>query len=218
LAWTSEKVARVLRLYAITNRQWLGARSFTEMLDAAFSVPGITCLQFREKNASPAEKELLALQAQAVAKRAGVPFLIDDDVMLAKKIGADGVHLGQGDMPCSQAREILDEGALIGVTAKTLDQARAAQAAGANYLGVGAVFPTETKKDTWTISHSVLQEICASVSCPVVAIGGITKNNVSKLAGSGIAGVAVVSEIFAQQNIPQAVEALSCAVQEGLGL
>ena len=178
-------------------------------MQEALSAGGITCVQLREKHAAPEEKEALAREAQALCAQAGIPFLIDDDVELALRIGADGVHIGQDDIPCAEARRALGDQAIIGVTAKTLEQARKAEAEGADYLGVGAVFPTSTKQDTWTIDHEVLRQICAAVSIPVVAIGGITADNARELAGTGIAGIAVVSAIFAQDDLAGAVERLS---------
>lgn len=207
--WGSEEIRDALRLYAVTDRSWLGERSFKEVLQEVLSSGGITCVQLREKQTDPEEKERLAREAQALCAQAGIPFLIDDDVELAVRIGADGVHIGQDDISCVEARRLLGDQAIIGVTAKTRDQARKAQVDGADYLGVGAVFPTSTKQDTWTIDHGVLREICAEVSIPVVAIGGITAANALELAGSGIAGIAVVSAIFAQDDLSNGVRRLA---------
>ncbi|WP_251198348.1 thiamine phosphate synthase [Anaerotardibacter muris] len=207
--WTEDDIRNMLTLYAVTDRAWLGERSFGDVLAEALSVPGVTCVQLREKRASAAEREALAREAQRLCAQVGIPFLIDDDVELAARIGADGAHIGQDDRSCAEARAMLGEQAIIGVTTKTLEQALRAQADGADYLGVGAVFPTSTKQDTWTIDHDVLRQICEQVSIPVVAIGGITAQNAPTLAGTGVAGIAVVSAIFAQENIPQAVEELS---------
>lgn len=207
--WSKEEIRDALRLYAVTDRSWLYGRSFKEVLQEALSSGGITCVQLREKHTAPEEKETLAREAQALCAQAGIPFLIDDDVELALRIGADGVHIGQDDIPCAEARRALGDRAIIGVTAKTLEQASKAEAEGADYLGVGAVFPTSTKQDTWTIDHEVLRQICAAVSIPVVVIGGITADNARELAGTGIAGIAVVSAIFAQADLTGAVERLS---------
>lgn len=207
--WSKEEIRNALRLYAVTDRSWLRGREFKEVLQEALSAGGITCVQLREKHATPEEKEALAREAQTLCAQVGIPFLIDDDVELALRIGADGVHIGQDDVPCAEARRALGDRAIIGVTAKTLEQARKAEAEGADYLGVGAVFPTSTKQDTWTIDHEVLRQICAAVSIPVVAIGGITADNARELAGTGIAGIAVVSAIFAQDDLAGAVERLS---------
>ncbi len=208
-SWSQEEIRDALELYAVTDRAWLHGRSFEEVLAEVLGVGGVTCVQLREKNAAPEERETLALQAQALCAKAGIPFLIDDDVELAARIGADGVHIGQDDISCEEARAILGGDAIIGVTAKTLEQALVAEAAGADYLGVGAVFPTSTKQDTWTIDHEVLHQICAAVSIPVVAIGGITAKNARELTGSGVAGIAVVSAIFAEEDLTDAVKRLA---------
>lgn len=208
-SWSKEEIRDALRLYAVTDRSWLAGRSFEAVLAEALSVPGVTCVQLREKEASAKEREALAREAQKACTRAGIPFLIDDDIELALRIGADGVHIGQDDISCVEARHLLGDQALIGVTAKTLDQACKAQADGADYLGVGAVFPTATKQDTWTIDHEVLRQICAAVSIPVVAIGGITADNAKELVGSGIAGIAVISAIFAEDDLADAVKRLA---------
>lgn len=207
--WSREEIRDALKLYAITDRSWLRGRRFEKVLQEALSAGGITCVQLREKHAAPEEKEALAREAQTLCAQAGIPLLIDDDVELALRIGVDGVHIGQDDVPCAEARRALGDQAIIGVTAKTLEQARKAEAEGADYLGVGAVFPTSTKQDTWTIDHEVLRQICAAVSIPVVAIGGITADNARELAGTGIAGIAVVSAIFAQDDLAGAVKRLS---------
>lgn len=207
--WSREEIRDALKLYAITDRPWLRGRRFEKVLQEALSAGGITCVQLREKHAAPEEKEALAREAQALCAQAGIPLLIDDDVELALRIGVDGVHIGQDDVPCAEARRALGDQAIIGVTAKTLEQACKAEAEGADYLGVGAVFPTSTKQDTWMIDHEVLRQICAAVSIPVVAIGGITADNARELAGTGIAGIAVVSAIFAQDDLAGAVKRLS---------
>lgn len=207
--WSREEIRDALRLYAVTDRSWLRGRRFEKVLQEALSAGGITCVQLREKHAAHEEKEALAREAQTLCAQAGIPLLIDDDVELALRIGVDGVHIGQDDVPCAEARRALGDQAIIGVTAKTLEQARKAEAEGADYLGVGAVFPTSTKQDTWTIDHEVLRQICAAVSIPVVAIGGITADNARELAGTGIAGIAVVSAIFAQDDLAGAVKRLS---------
>lgn len=215
--WSREEIRDALRLYAVTDRSWLRGRRFEKVLQEALSAGGITCVQLREKHAAHEEKEALAREAQALCAQAGIPFLIDDDVELALCIGADGVHIGQDDVPCAEARRALGDQAIIGVTAKTLEQACKAEAEGADYLGVGAVFPTSTKQDTWTIDHEMLRQICAAVSIPVVAIGGITADNARELAGSGIAGIAVVSAIFAQDDPAGAVKRLSKVAEALLG-
>ena len=147
-----------------------------------------------------------------------MPFVLDDNVALAIETDADGVHVGQSDMAAGKVRELIGPDKILGVSAQTVDEALLAEREGADYLGVGAVFPTGTKADANAVSYDTLREICAAVSIPVIAIGGITKDNVARLSGSGIVGVAVVSAIFAQPDIPTATRALKAAVRTALDL
>lgn len=189
-----------LRLYAVTDRSWLGDETLYEQVEKALK-GGATMVQLREKNL---EEEAFAREAEEIltlCRRYQVPFIVNDNVELAKRIGADGVHIGQADMKLARAREILGSDAIIGVTAKTIQQAKEAEAGGADYLGSGAVFGSSTKLDAKPMDHALLQEICGCVKIPVVAIGGITAANVMQLKGRGMAGVAVVSGIFACQDI-----------------
>lgn len=189
-----------LRLYAVTDRGWLGDETLYEQVEKALK-GGATMVQLREKNL---EEEAFAREAEEIltlCRRYQVPFIVNDNVELAKRIGADGVHIGQADMKLARAREILGSDAIIGVTAKTIQQAKEAEAGGADYLGSGAVFGSSTKLDAKPMDHALLQEICGCVKIPVVAIGGITAANVMQLKGRGMAGVAVVSGIFACQDI-----------------
>lgn len=196
-----------LLLYAITDRSWLGEETLIEQVEKALE-GGITMLQIREKNLPEEEFLKEALEIQKLCKLYNVPLIINDNVELAKKIDADGVHVGQGDMEAGKVRALLGPDKIIGVTAKTIEQAKYAQENGADYLGVGAVFSTGTKKDALMITHEKLQEICSAVEIPAVAIGGITRENVEQLAGRGMAGVAVVSAIFAQKEIEDATKEL----------
>ena len=157
---------------------------------------GATMVQFREKELTGARLEQDARAVQAVCRKHGVPFIMNNDVDLAQKLDADGVHVGQSDLPAAEARRRLGPAKIIGVTARTVAEAQAAEAAGADYLGSGAVFGTSTKKDARTMTVERLREIAESVSIPVVAIGGIGAGNIAQLAGSGVDGVAVVSAIF----------------------
>ena len=147
-----------------------------------------------------------------------MPFVLDDNVALAIETDADGVHVGQSDMAAGKVRELIGPDKILGVSAQTVEDALLAERNGADYLGVGAVFPTGTKTDANAVSYDTLREICAAVSIPVIAIGGITKDNVARLSGSGIVGVAVVSAIFAQPDIPTATRALKAAVRTALDL
>ncbi|MGN0298235.1 MAG: thiamine phosphate synthase [Lachnospiraceae bacterium] len=194
-------------LYAVTDRSWLNGDTLASQVEQAIK-GGVNIVQLREKNLTGEALKQEALQMQAVCKQYHVPFLIDDDVMLAKEIDADGVHIGQNDMDLKTARQLLGPDKIIGVTAKTVEQAKQAEAGGANYLGSGAVFHTDTKTDTKPLSHDIFQQICESVSIPVVAIGGIHANNVLQLTGRKLSGIAVVSGIFAQPDITKAAQQL----------
>lgn len=196
-----------LALYAITDSRLATKQTIFEQVEDALK-GGVTILQLREKNAACDDLLEEALQIQIICKKYNVPLIINDDVELAKRIDADGVHVGQSDLEAGKAREILGSDKIIGVTAKTIEQALAAQAAGADYLGSGAVFGTTTKADAKPMSIDLLKEIVASVDIPVVAIGGIDETNIEKLTGTGIAGVAVVSGIFAKEDCKKAAEDL----------
>lgn len=198
---------RDLLLYAVTDRAWLGDRTLAWQVEEALK-GGATMVQLREKQLDRGAFLAEAREIQALCRRYGVPFLINDDVALAVEVGADGVHVGQHDMEAGRVREQIGPEAILGVSAQTVDQALAAQAAGADYLGVGAVFPTGTKEDADAVSYEELQAICRAVDIPVVAIGGIGPHNIAQLAGSGICGAAVVSALFAQADIQSAARQL----------
>ena len=187
-------------LYAVTDTGWLRGQTLAQQVEAALR-GGVTMVQLREKTLKGEALEQEAREILALCRRYGVPLLINDDVMLAKKIGADGVHVGQDDMSASRAREILGQDAIVGVTARTVGQALAAEKAGADYLGSGAVFGTSTKKDAKPMDPAYFQQICESVSIPVVAIGGITADNIRQLEGRKMSGFAIVSGIFAAEDI-----------------
>ena len=184
-----------LLLYAVTDRAWTGGQPLARQVEAALQ-NGATCLQLREKALDPAAFREEARQMAALCRRYGVPLIINDNVEVALACGAAGVHLGQQDMPIAQARRIAGPDLILGASAHTVQEALEAQAAGADYLGVGAVFSTSTKADASPLPLTTLREICAAVSIPVVAIGGITETNLLQLTGCGAAGVAVVSAIF----------------------
>ncbi len=189
-----------MRLYAVTERRWLRGRTLAEQAEEALQ-GGVTLMQLREKELEEEAFLREALELTCLCHRHGVPLLINDRVDIALRCGADGVHLGQGDMDPAEARRLLGPEAIIGVTAKTPDQARAAEAAGADYLGSGAVFGSATKLNALPMTRETLMSVCRSVSLPVVAIGGINRDNILRLSGTGIDGVAVVSGIFATENI-----------------
>lgn len=196
-----------LRLYAVTDRRWLQGRSLAEDVAEALK-GGATCLQLREKGRSCQDLLPEALQLKELCRQYDVPLLIDDNLELALACEADGLHIGQNDMPAGQARKLLGPGKILGVSSQTVRQAQAAARAGADYLGVGAVFPTGTKEDAHPVTLGTLQAITAAVDLPVVAIGGITAGNLPHLGQSGIAGVAVVSALFAQPDIRKAAAGL----------
>ncbi len=196
-----------LRLYAVTDRSWLGERTLAQQVGEALE-GGVTMLQLREKHLNKEDFLAEAWEIKELCDRYGVPLVINDDVDIAKAVDAAGVHLGQRDMDVAKARAILGQKKIIGASARTVGQARLAEAQGADYLGSGAVFGTSTKEDAKRISRETLSDICRSVDIPVVAIGGITAENLPKLEGTGIAGVAVVSAIFAQEDVREAAREL----------
>ena len=194
-----------LLLYAVTDRHWLNGRTLYEVVKESLD-GGVTFLQLREKTLDEAHFLEEAKELQKLCKEYKVPFIINDNVDIAVAMNADGVHVGQSDMEALDVRKTLGEDKIIGVTAKTVEQALKAQAHGADYLGVGAVFGTTSKADATKLDHKVLKEICETVDIPVVAIGGITGENVTELAGNGICGVAVISAVFGQPDIEQATK------------
>ena len=201
-----------LLLYAVTDRSWTGKQSLYEQIEEALK-GGVTMVQLREKLLSEDELVAEAIQIKELCHRYEVPLIINDNVDAALKSGADGVHVGIEDAPVSKIRKRAGDDFIIGATAKTTEQAKAAEAAGADYLGVGAVFPSPTKKNAIRITPQDLREICGSVAIPAVAIGGITEDNVSEIKGGGMAGVAVVSAIFAAQDIQKAAAELKRKVK-----
>lgn len=190
----------MLLLYAVTDRSWVGKKTLFEQIEDALK-GGATIVQLREKNL---DEESFVLEATAVRElchRYNVPLIINDNVSVALKSKADGVHVGIEDTPVSEIRNRVPEDFIIGATCKTVEQAKAAEKAGADYMGVGAVFPSPTKKNAIRITGEMFREIVSSVSIPAVAIGGINYDNVSEIKGSKASGVAVVSAIFAAENI-----------------
>lgn len=204
-----------LMLYAVTDRHWLGDETLYDQVKKALD-GGATFVQLREKKLDREDFLAEALEIQKLCKKYGVPFVINDEVSIAKDIDADGVHVGQSDMEPMDVRKVLGPDKILGVSAQTVEQAIIAEKHGADYLGVGAVFATGSKDDADDVSHETLKAICEAVSIPVIAIGGITKDNVSELAGSGICGVAVISAIFGQNDIKKATEELKASVEKML--
>lgn len=189
-------------LYAVTDRAWTGRQSLAEQVKAALK-GGVTCLQLREKDLDEEEFLEEAMEIKRLCAGYQVPFIVNDNVEIAIKCKADGIHVGQKDMEAGNVRALVGEGMIIGVSAQTPEQAMAAEKAGADYLGVGAVFSTSTKPDAIDVSYETLKKICETVSIPVVAIGGISKKNMQELSGSGADGAALVSAIFSAEDIEQ---------------
>ena len=196
-----------LLLYAVTDRAWVGRQTLLAQIEDALR-GGVTMVQLREKTLAAEAFAAEAAEVKALCHRYGVPLLIDDNVDVALESGADGVHVGIEDAPVEEIRARAGKDFIIGATAKTVEQARAAEAAGADYLGVGAVFPSPTKKNAVRITVEQLKAICAAVSIPAVAIGGIDLENISALKGGGMRGVAVISALFGAQDIQRAADQL----------
>ena len=196
-----------LLLYAVTDRLWLNGKTLYEQVEEAIK-GGVTFVQLREKKLDEESFLNEALEIQKLCRKYNIPFVVNDSVEIARKINADGVHVGQSDMEAVNVRSILGNNKILGVSAQTVEQALLAEKQGADYLGVGAVFPTGSKADADDVSYDTLKEICSAVSIPVVAIGGINENNVSTLKGSGVLGIAVISAIFAKDDIRSATREL----------
>ncbi len=202
-----------LLLYAVTDRSWLKGKTLYQQVEEALK-GGTTFVQLREKTLDEATFLQEAIQIKELCKMYSVPFVINDNIEIALAMNADGVHIGQSDMALTEARAKLGPDKIIGVSAQTVEQALEAQEKGADYLGVGAVFPTGSKADAVEVSHQTLKAICKAVSIPVVAIGGISEVNVMQLSGTGICGVAVISAIFSKQDITKSTSDLKEKVQE----
>lgn len=190
----------MMLLYAVTDSRFAKKQSLLEQIEAALK-GGVTCLQLREKNLDDEKFLQRALQVKRLCKKYHVPFIVNDNVEVAIKCQADGIHVGQDDMDVKRVRQLVGNEMMIGLSVQTLDQALLAKEVGADYLGVGTVFNTTTKEDAIDVSYETLKQICQSVDLPVVAIGGINKENMPLLKGSAIDGVALVSAIFSADNI-----------------
>ena len=205
-----------LLLYAVTDRHWLEGRTLHEVVKESLD-GGVTFVQLREKHLDQENFLKEAQNLKKLCKEYQVPFVINDNVDIAIEMDADGVHVGQSDMEAGDVRAKLGPDKIIGVSAQTVEQAILAEKHGADYLGVGAVFPTSSKDDATEVPFETLKAICEAVSIPVIAIGGITKDNVKELAGSGICGIAVISAIYGQKDIKKASEELKTATKEMTG-
>ena len=191
---------RHMLLYAVTDRAWTGKQTLYEQVEAALK-GGVTCVQLREKELDETAFLQEAKELCALCRRYGVPFLVNDNVEIAIACGADGIHVGQEDMAAGEVRRRVGDAMLLGVSVHTVEEARRAVRNGADYLGLGAVFPTSTKTDVDQMTNETLRAICDAVDVPVVAIGGINRGNLLKLSGSGVDGVALVSAIFSAEDI-----------------
>ena len=202
-----------LRLYAVTDRSWLNGETLLQQVEKSLK-GGVSCLQLREKELSYDNFLDEAYEIKALCKKYSIPFIVNDNVEIALKCKADGIHIGQKDMIASDVRRLVGDDIILGVSAQTVEQAILAEKMGADYLGVGAVFSTSTKLDADSVSFDTLKAICDAVSIPVVAIGGITEENLTELKGSGICGVALVSAIYANPNIEETCKRLYSKIGE----
>lgn len=194
-------------LYAITDRTWLNGRSLEDVVEQSL-MGGVDMVQLREKNLDFNSFLESAIKIKKLTEKYNVPLIINDNIEVCRQSNADGVHIGQGDTPLSKARKILGKDKIIGVTAKTIQQALEAQLNGADYLGVGAMFGSTTKKDAIPLTFQQLADIRKSVTIPIVAIGGINANNIDKFANTNVDGIAIVSAIYGQTDIKSATENL----------
>lgn len=202
-----------LLLYAVTDRSWIKDNETLYSQVEQTLKGGATFIQLREKNMDTEQFLEEAQNMKELCARYHVPFVINDNVEIAKKIDADGVHVGQSDMEAGDVRLRLGADKIIGVSAQTVEQALLAEKHGADYLGVGAVFPTDSKADAVEVGKEMLEAICSAVQIPVIAIGGISRDNVEELAGSGICGIAVISALFAQNDIEAAAKDLKRRIE-----
>lgn len=208
MKYSKEQIRKAMLLYAVTDQGWLKEGEI--LLDVVKEVlaNGATFLQIREKDLSEADFEREAKKLQDICKEYQVPYVVNDNVEIAIKIGADGVHVGQSDIMGRDIREMIGSDKILGISAGTVEEAIAAEKAGADYIGVGAIFETSTKKNARNMTMDALKEIVDAVTIPVVAIGGINGSNMLELKGSKVDGVAVVSAIFAAEDPGEATGAL----------
>ena len=199
-------------LYLCTDSALMSCKTVEESVEKAV-IGGCTVVQLREKNCSSREFYELALRVKKITDSYKIPLIINDRLDICLAADADGVHLGQQDLPCAEARKILGKDKIIGVSAALPEEAAAAEAAGADYLGVGAVFPTSTKTNTRPVTADTIRAIRAAVSIPFVVIGGVNQSNISSLYGLGINGAAVISAVISQPDITEAARRMKAAVK-----
>ena len=207
---------RHMLLYAVTDRAWTGERTLYQQVEAALR-GGVTCVQLREKALDEAAFLQEAKELCALCRRYGVPFIVNDSVEIALASGADGVHVGQEDMEAGEVRRRVGEDMILGVSVHTVEEARRAVRDGADYLGLGAVFPTSTKADADVMPGETLRAICGAVEVPIVAIGGINRGNLLQLSGSGVNGAALVSAIFGAEDIEKTCRELRSLAEQMVG-
>ncbi len=208
---------RHMLLYAVTDRAWTGKQTLYQQAEAALK-GGVTCVQLREKALDEAAFLQEARDICALCRRYGVPFIVNDNVDVAVACGADGVHVGQEDMEAGEVRRRVGEDMILGVSVHTVEEARQAIRNGADYLGLGAVFPTGTKTDADVMPGDMIRAICGAVDVPTVAIGGLNRSNILQLSGSGVDGAALVSAIFGAEDIEGACRELRALAEEMVGL
>ena len=208
---------RHMLLYAVTDRAWTGKQTLYQQVEAALK-GGVTCVQLREKALDEAAFLQEARDICALCRRYGVPFIVNDNVDVAVACGADGVHVGQEDMEAGEVRRRVGEDMILGVSVHTVEEARQAVRNGADYLGLGAVFPTGTKTDADVMPGDMIRAICGAVDVPTVAIGGLNRSNILQLSGSGVDGAALVSAIFGVEDIEGACRELRALAEEMVGL
>ncbi|WP_317318134.1 thiamine phosphate synthase [Longibaculum muris] len=208
-----DKIKKAMQLYLVTDRHWLKAHSLYEDVEAAIN-GGVTCVQLREKHLNRQLFVQEAKELKELCNQNQIPLIINDDVEVMLEVDADGIHVGQSDMQAQDVRKLIGLDKVLGVSVQTVEQAITAQNAGADYLGVGAVFPTGTKDDAIEVDLITLQDICQHVDIPIVAIGGINQENLLQLKGSGIDGIAVVSAIMAAEDIIEATKQLKEKTKE----
>jgi thiamine-phosphate pyrophosphorylase len=204
---------KALLLYAVTDRAWVGRQTLYDQVECALR-GGVTCVQLREKGLDNAEFLREAIEVKKLCRKYHVPFIVNDNVKVAIECGADGIHVGQNDMQAKNVRECAGENKILGVSVQTVEQAVLAEKNGADYLGVGAVFTTSTKPDADAVSRDTLIAICGAVSIPVVAIGGIHRQNVLQLSGTGVDGIALISAIFGSEDIEKECRRLRALSEE----
>lgn len=202
-----------LLLYAVTDRSWLNGETLYQQVEKALK-GGATFIQLREKNLDEESFLQEAIEIKELCKKYQVPFVINDNVDIALKMDADGVHVGQSDMEAGNVREKLGQDKIIGVSAHNVEEAILAEQRGADYLGCGAVFASGSKKEAKVLSHETVKAICEAVKIPVIAIGGINEQNVLELSGNGLCGVAVISAIFAKPDIEAATRELKALTEQ----